>query len=85
VTDLAKTREGDKVTLRVLGGGKPVPDAVVAIDHKPIGETDSKGEVRLRLRSSGVQSIAASIRRPHASAEADAEVLEASLTFEVTR
>jgi uncharacterized GH25 family protein len=83
VTDLARAHEGDKVTLRVLSAGQPVPNAVVAIDHRPIGDTDSKGEVRLRVRTSGVESISTSIRRPHVTPEADAEVLEASLTFEV--
>jgi uncharacterized GH25 family protein len=83
VTDLAKTRQGDKITLRVLSRGQPAPNAVVAIDHRPIGDSDSKGEIRLRARTAGVESISASIRRPHATPEADAEVLEASLTFEV--
>jgi nickel transport protein len=85
VTSLAKARAGDKVTLRVLSGGQPVRDAVVAVDHRPIGETDSRGEVRLRLRSAGVESISTSVRRPRVTPEADAEVLEASLTFEVRR
>jgi uncharacterized GH25 family protein len=83
VTDLAKAHEGDKVTLRVLSAGRPVANAVVAIDHRPIGDTDSKGEVRLRVRTAGIESISTSIRRPRATPEADAEVLEASLTFEV--
>jgi uncharacterized GH25 family protein len=83
VTNLAKAHEGDKVTLRVLSAGQPVPNAVVTIDHRPIGDTDSKGEIRLRVRTAGAESISTSIRRPHATPEADAEVLEASLTFEV--
>jgi uncharacterized GH25 family protein len=85
MTDLARARAGEKVTLRVLSRGQPVRNAVVAIDHRPIGDTDSKGEIRLRLRAAGVESIATSIRRPLATAAADAEVLEASLTFEVAR
>jgi uncharacterized GH25 family protein len=85
VTSLAKAREGDKITVRVLSGGKPVRDAVVAIGHRPIGDTDSKGEVRLRLRSAGVESISTSLRRARATPEADADVLEATLTFEVRR
>jgi uncharacterized GH25 family protein len=83
VSSLARAHEGDKVTLRVLSAGQPVPDAVVAIDHRPIGDTDSKGEVRLRVRTAGIASISTSIRRPRVTPEADAEVLEASLTFEV--
>jgi uncharacterized GH25 family protein len=85
VTDLGKTHEGDKVTVRVLSGGRPVPGAAVAIDHRTLGETDSKGELRLRLRTSGVESVSASVRRPRPAPEADAEVLEASLTFEVRK
>ena len=84
-SDLSKARAGEKITLRVLSAGRPVPDARVAVGHRAIGETDSKGEVRLRLRAAGVTSIAASLRRPRPTAEADAEVLEASLTFEVPR
>jgi uncharacterized GH25 family protein len=85
VTDLAKAHEGDKVTLRVLSSGQPLPNAVVMIDHRPIGDTDSKGEIRLRVRAKGVESISTSIRRLRATPEADAEVLEASLTFEVAK
>lgn len=85
VTDLSRVHQGDKITLRVLGAGKPVPDAVLAVDHRPLGETDSKGEIRIRLRTAGVESVSTSVRRPLTSPEADAEVLEASLTFEVAR
>ncbi|MFO0583521.1 MAG: DUF4198 domain-containing protein [Anaeromyxobacter sp.] len=84
-SDLTKAREGDKITVRVLSGGRPVPDAVVAIDHKPLGESDSRGEVRVKLRSSAVETVSATLRRKLASPKADAEVLEASLTFEVAR
>ncbi len=85
VPDLTKAREGDKITLRLLSKGQPVPNATVAIDHRPIGETDSKGEVRVRLHKAGIESISASIRRPHPTPEADVEVLEASITFEVSK
>jgi len=85
VTSLARAREGDKISLRVLSAGRPVPDAVVAVDHRTIGETDSRGEVRIRLRAAGIQSISTSVRRLHPTPEVDAEVLEASLTFEVGR
>ncbi len=84
-TDLARAREGDKVTVRVLLEGKPVPGAAVSVDHKVVGETDRHGEVRLRVRSSAVETISASLRRPLSTPEADALVLEASLSFEVAR
>jgi nickel transport protein len=85
VSDLAKAHEGDKVTVRVLSRGKPVPNAVVAIDHKPLGETDSAGQTRVKLRTSGVETISATLRQKVATPEADAVVLEASLSFEVAK
>jgi uncharacterized GH25 family protein len=83
VTDLSTRRRGDKVTLRVLSQGAPVAGALLAIDHKVVGETDGSGEVRIRLRDAAVQSVSASVRRPLRTPQADALVLEASLTFEV--
>jgi hypothetical protein len=85
VTDLVKARQGDKVTFRLLTRGKPVAGGVVAIDHRPLGETDSAGEVRLRLRSASLETVSATLRRKLATPEADAEVLEASLSFEAAR
>lgn len=85
VSDLSKAHQGDKVTVRLLYRGKPAPNAVVAIDHKPLGETDSAGETRVRVRSSGVETISATLRRKVGTPEADTEVLEASLTFGVAR
>jgi hypothetical protein len=69
----------------VLSGGKPVPKAIVAIDHKPLGESDSAGEVRVKLRTSGVETISATLRQEVATPEADSVVLEASLSFEVAK
>jgi hypothetical protein len=84
-SDLARARKEDKIAVRVLYQGKPVSGAVVAIDHRPIGETDSAGETRIRLRSADVESLSASLRRSVKTPEADAVVLEASLTFEVSK
>jgi len=85
VTDLAKVKMGHKATFRVLLGGKPLSGAILGIDHKPLGETDDQGEVRIKIRASDVEQVSASFRRPLKSAEADKEVFEASLTFEVAR
>jgi nickel transport protein len=83
LTDLSTRRRGDKVTLRVVSQGKPVEGALLAVDHKVVGETDRSGEVRIRLRDGALQSVSASVRRPLVTPQADALVLEASLTFEV--
>jgi|GEM_PF-3048907 len=85
VTDLATAHNGDKATFRVLLDGTPVSGATLAIDHKPLGETDSAGEVRVKIRATDIESVSASLRRPLRSPDADAEVWEASLTFEVAK
>lgn len=85
VTDLAKVKTGDKASFRVLLAGKPLAGAILAIDHKPLGETDEQGEARIKVRAKDVEQVSASFRRPVKSAEADSEVFEASLTFEVAR
>jgi nickel transport protein len=85
VTDLAKVKTGDKATFRVLLAGKPLPGATLAIDHKPLAETDDQGEARIKIRGNGRESVSASWRRAIKTAEADSEVFEASLTFEVAR
>jgi hypothetical protein len=83
VSDLAKVKTGDKATFRVLLDGKPTSGAVLAIGHKPLGESDDRGEVRVKIRATDVESVSASFRRAVKLAEADSEVFEASLTFEV--
>jgi hypothetical protein len=85
VSDLSRLHQGDKVTVRLLHRGKPAVNAMVAIDHKPLGETDDAGETRLKLRAAGVETISATLRQQVATPEADAIVLEASLSFEVAR
>jgi nickel transport protein len=84
-SDLAKAKTGERATFRVLLSGKPLAGAVLAIDHKPLGETDDKGEARIKIRAAHVEQVSASFRRRVESAEADSEVFEASLTFEVAR
>jgi uncharacterized GH25 family protein len=85
VSDLAKSKTGDKATFRVLLQGKPLAGAILAIDHKPLGETDDNGEARIKIRASAVESVSANFRRPVKTPEAESEVYEASLTFEVAR
>jgi uncharacterized GH25 family protein len=82
-SDLGKVKTGDKATFRVLLAGKPLAGAILALDHKPLGETDDQGEARIKIRATDVEQVSASFRRPVKSAEADSEVFEASLTFEV--
>jgi hypothetical protein len=85
VTGLAGKRPGARVTVRVLLDGRPVPGAAVAIGHRVLAETSRAGEARIDVRSAGVETISATLRRPLGAPEAEVEVLEASLTFEVAR
>jgi uncharacterized GH25 family protein len=85
VTDLRKVKTGDKATFRILLDGKPISGAVLSMGHKALGETDDQGDVRVKIRASDVESVSASIRRPVKSPDADSEVFEASLTFEVAQ
>lgn len=85
VTDLRKVKAGDKATFRVLLDGKPLSGAVLSMGHKPLGETDDQGEVRVKIRTSDVECVSISFRRAVKSPDADSEVFEASLTFEVAR
>jgi uncharacterized GH25 family protein len=85
VTDLSQLKKGDKATFRVLLRGKPVSGAIAAMEHKPLGETDSEGQVRLRIRASDFESITVSLRQTVSSPNADAQVFEASLSFEVSK
>lgn len=85
VGDVSRVRQGEKATFRVLWQGRPASGAVVAIDHKPLGETDSAGECRVKVRSDRVESVSVTLKRPLGTAEADILVAEASLTFEVAR
>lgn len=84
-SDLSRVRRGDKATFRVLWRGKPATGAVLAIDHRPLGETDSSGECRIKVRAAEVESVSATLRRSVGTPEAEALVVEASLTFEVAR
>lgn len=85
VTDLARARVGEKLTLRVLLDGRPVAGAIVSVGHERLAETSSAGEARVKVRRAGLESISATFRRPLGTPDADTEVLEASLSFEVPR
>jgi nickel transport protein len=83
--DLARVRQGDKATFRVLWQGKPIAGAVLAIDHRPLGETDAVGECRVKIRAADVESVSVTLKRPLGTPEADTLTAEASLTFQVAR
>lgn len=85
VSDLSRARAGDRATFRVLLDGEPLAGAAVASGHEVLARTDRAGEARVKLPGPGLASVAATVRRRVATAQADALVLEASLTFVVAR
>jgi hypothetical protein len=85
VGDLSRVRQGDKATFRVLWQRRPVAGAILAIDHRPLGETDAAGECRVKVRAADVESVSVTLKRPLGTPEADTLMVEASLTFEVAR
>ena len=84
-SDLSRVHQGEKATFRVLWQGKPVAGAVLAVDHKPLGETDAAGECRVKVRAPDVESVSVTLKRPLGGPEADTLTAEASLTWEVAR
>jgi uncharacterized GH25 family protein len=85
VGDLSRVRQGDRATFRVLWQGRPVAGAILAVDHRPLGETDDAGECRVKVRAADVESVSVTLKRPLGTPEADTLTVEASLTFEVAK
>jgi nickel transport protein len=85
VTELSRARVGEKVTVRVLLDGHPAPGAIVSLGHHALAETGSSGEARVKVRHAGLESISATVRRPLGTPDAETDLLEASLSFEVPR
>lgn len=83
VSDIQKVHAGDKITVRVLYQGTPAASALIAYSDHTLGEVDSNGEARVRLRQKGTQVIKASLKRSLNSPEADNLMLSATLQFVV--
>lgn len=83
--DLGAVQPGDKIAWRVLLAGAPVAGAVVSLDHRAIGVSDTAGVVRVRVREVGLQVVDATLRRKVATPQADELVLSASIAVEVGR
>lgn len=75
--------KGDKLTVRLLADGQPVPDALISYEGMPRGKTGADGSVNIRLRHGGLQLIQASMRRPYTGPDADEIVHTTALTFEL--
>jgi nickel transport protein len=76
-------KPGDKLRVQVLWQGKPRKGVAVAYAGDTRGQTDSQGEVNLRIRRGGVQMVAASFDEPIKDPLADRIVHGAMLQFEL--
>ncbi|WP_457638835.1 DUF4198 domain-containing protein [Persephonella sp.] len=81
--DISALKKGDKVRLKVLFNGKPVSNVPVSYEGKVRGTTDSDGNINIRIKHNGLQSIEASYRIKVGSKKADAVIYSATLNFEV--
>lgn len=81
ISDLSKTKTGDKLRLRVFYKGKPAKDVVVAYDEKPRGTTDSDGNINISIKKSGFQIISASLTEKEDGVKADERIITTNLNF----
>lgn len=82
-TDPFLLKPGDKLVVRVLRAGKPLVGVPVAYHGDTRGETGPDGRIAIRLRHGGIQLISASIEVPLYDGKADAEMLSATLQWEL--
>ncbi len=78
-----EAKVGDKLTFAVYYRGKPLKDAVVAYDEKPVGSTDDDGRINIRIKRKGLQLISTSVKEKADGVKADYVVKTANLSFEV--
>jgi nickel transport protein len=81
--DPTSRRPGDKLAVRVSLGGRPVEGAIVAVDGKPRGRTETDGRLNIRLRRAGLQMIQASLTLPDTTGVADEIIQTTTLNFEI--
>jgi nickel transport protein len=76
---------GDKLTVLVTDGGKPVSGVPVAYAGDTRGATGQDGKVSIRLRQPGMQLIEASLETPLSDGKADTAIRTASLQFGIAK
>ena len=76
---------GDKLTVLVTDGGKPVAGVPVAYAGDTRGATGQDGKVSIRLRQPGMQLIEASMETPLTDGKADTAIRTASLQFGIAK
>lgn len=77
--------EGDKLTVRLVSGQRPIADAVVAYGGQVRGRTDADGRINIRLKHAGTQLLTASWVRPDPSGRCEKIVTTTALQFELEK
>lgn len=78
-------QEGDKLTVRLVSGQRPIAGAVVAYGGKVRGKTDGDGRINIRLKHSGTQLLTASWVRPDPTGRCERIVTTTALQFELEK
>jgi nickel transport protein len=76
---------GDKLTVLVTDGGKPVAGVPVAYAGDTRGATGADGKVSIRLRQPGLQLIETSMETPLTDGKADTAIRTATLQFGIAK
>ncbi|MEJ5172293.1 MAG: DUF4198 domain-containing protein [Hydrogenothermaceae bacterium] len=74
---------GEKLTVLVTYGKKPLRDVIVSYDGKPIGTTDDDGKINIRIKHTNQQYISTSYKVRSDGVKADSIIYTATLNFEV--
>ncbi|MCX7760379.1 MAG: DUF4198 domain-containing protein [Hydrogenothermaceae bacterium] len=74
---------GEKLTVLVTYGKKPLKDVIVAYDGKPIGTTDDEGKINIRIKHPYQQYISTSYKIKSDGVKADSIIYTSILNFEV--
>lgn len=83
--DPSGLRPGDKISVRVTDGGRPLAGVPVAYGDDTRGVSGPDGEIAIRLRHGGTQLISASVESPRNDGKADVAIRSATLQFEIAR
>lgn len=82
---LSEVEVGDKARLKVYFNGKPISKVAVANGHKTIGVTDSEGNVNVKIRDIGLQTINASYTVKSDGILCDTIIYATTLNFEIKK
>lgn len=81
--DIENAKVGKKLTFLVTYKRNPVKNVVVAYDGKPIGVTDEKGRINIRIKKKGLQIIQATYKEKADGKKTDEVIHTTTLNWEI--